>query len=67
MNKANSKIIRNGRMQVLFLVGMVAGDRDLMKAVKKEAESFGDIIVMNLEDTYDNLPFKVNDFTFSEY
>lgn len=59
MNKENSEMMKSGRMHALFFVGLVPGDQNLKKLVLEEAEIHGDMVVVDLEDTYDNLPFKV--------
>ncbi|CAA15841.1 Hexosyltransferase [Caenorhabditis elegans] len=58
MNKENSEMMKSGRMHALFFVGLVPGDQNLKKLVLEEAEIHGDMVVVDLEDTYDNLPFK---------
>ncbi|CAB04107.2 Hexosyltransferase [Caenorhabditis elegans] len=59
MNPENSEIIKDGRMKALFLVGMTDGDDSRMrKVVMEEARIYGDMVVVDLKDTYEELPFK---------
>ncbi|CAA15838.2 Hexosyltransferase [Caenorhabditis elegans] len=58
MNKNYSEIVRDGRMKALFLVGMVSEDYRVRRIVMEEAKLYGDMVVIDLEDTYDDLPFK---------
>lgn len=61
MNPENSEIIKDGRMKALFLVGMTDGDDSRMrKVVMEEARIYGDMVVVDLKDTYEELPFKVS-------
>lgn len=43
---------------------MAAGNKTLKKLVMEEAESNGDMVLADLQDTYDNLPFKVGFLRF---
>lgn len=59
MNPENSQIIGDGRMKALFLVGINGADEKLNAVVLEEAKVFGDMIVIDLEDNYLNLSYKV--------
>ncbi|CAB04032.2 Hexosyltransferase [Caenorhabditis elegans] len=58
MNKSDSEIVANGRMKPLFLVGLTPGDYKMKKMVMQEAKLYGDIIVVDMNDTYEELTYK---------
>ncbi|CAL2044687.1 unnamed protein product [Caenorhabditis brenneri] len=58
MNKRNSELIREGTMKALFLVGMNPGDLKMKKMILEEARLYGDLIVADLNDSYDQLSYK---------
>ncbi|CAA15839.1 Hexosyltransferase [Caenorhabditis elegans] len=58
MNKSNSEIVANGRMKSLFLVGLAPADYKVKKMVMQEAKLYGDIIIVDMDDTYEELIYK---------
>ncbi|PIC40283.1 hypothetical protein B9Z55_011680 [Caenorhabditis nigoni] len=58
MNSEKNKIVAEKRMKILFLVGINPENEKENTVVLKEAEVFGDIIVIDLEDIYRNLLYK---------
>ncbi|PIC40280.1 hypothetical protein B9Z55_011679 [Caenorhabditis nigoni] len=58
MNSEKNKIVAEKRMKILFLVGIDSNNEKENTVVLKEAQLFGDMIVVDLEDNYRNLPFK---------
>ncbi|CAO4371743.1 unnamed protein product [Caenorhabditis nigoni] len=58
MNSEKNKIVAEKRMKILFLVGIDSKNEKENTVVLKEAEVFGDMIVVDLEDNYQNLPYK---------
>ncbi|ULU03201.1 hypothetical protein L3Y34_002643 [Caenorhabditis briggsae] len=58
MNPGKNKIVAEKRMKILFLVGIDSENEKENTVVLKEAQLFGDMIVVDLEDTYRNLPYK---------
>ncbi|CAP39443.1 Protein CBR-BRE-2.2 [Caenorhabditis briggsae] len=58
MNSDKNKIVAEKRMKILFLVGVNSENEKENTVVLKEAQLFGDMIVVDLEDTYRNLPYK---------
>ncbi|EGT39128.1 hypothetical protein CAEBREN_08585 [Caenorhabditis brenneri] len=58
MNKRNSESIKEERMKALFLVGMNPGDLRMKKMILEEARLYGDLIVADLNDSYDQLSYK---------
>ncbi|UMM25836.1 hypothetical protein L5515_005490 [Caenorhabditis briggsae] len=58
MNPGKNKIVAEKRMKILFLVGVNSENEKENTVVLKEAQLFGDMIVVDLEDTYRNLPYK---------
>ncbi|CAO4371735.1 unnamed protein product [Caenorhabditis nigoni] len=58
MNSEKNKIVAEKRMKILFLVGINPENEKENTVVFKEAEVFGDMIVVDLEDTYRNFPYK---------
>uniref|UniRef100_A0A1I7U3J0 Hexosyltransferase n=1 Tax=Caenorhabditis tropicalis TaxID=1561998 RepID=A0A1I7U3J0_9PELO len=58
ISSEKNQIIGDGRMKVLFLVGVASKNEKLNTVVLEEARVFGDMIVVDLEDIYVNLPFK---------
>ncbi|CAB05465.4 Hexosyltransferase [Caenorhabditis elegans] len=58
MSKANSEIVANGRMKPLFLVGLTPGEYKMKKMVMQEAKLYGDIIVVDMNDNYEELTYK---------
>lgn len=58
MSPEKNKIVGEKRMKALFLIGIDTSDENKNTVVLKEAEVFGDMIVVDLEDTYANLPYK---------
>ncbi|CAL2037726.1 unnamed protein product [Caenorhabditis brenneri] len=58
MSTEKNQIVGDGRMKFLFLTGVSAGNEKLNAVVLEEAKVFGDMIVVDVEDTYLNLPYK---------
>ncbi|CAO4371742.1 unnamed protein product [Caenorhabditis nigoni] len=58
MNSEKNKIVAEKRMKILFLVGIDSKNEKENTVVLKEAQVFGDMIVVDLEDNYQNLPYK---------
>uniref|UniRef100_A0A1I7TP76 Hexosyltransferase n=1 Tax=Caenorhabditis tropicalis TaxID=1561998 RepID=A0A1I7TP76_9PELO len=58
MNKNNSKMIGDGRMKALFLVGIVPGDEKLKYMMMEEAKLYKDLIIVDLNDQYTTLTYK---------
>ncbi|PIC40285.1 hypothetical protein B9Z55_011682 [Caenorhabditis nigoni] len=58
MNSEKNKIVAEKRMKILFLVGINPENEMENMVVLKEAQVFGDMIVIDLEDNYRNLPYK---------
>ncbi|KAF1760048.1 hypothetical protein GCK72_008294 [Caenorhabditis remanei] len=59
MNSEKNKIIgEKQQMKVMFLVGVDAKNEAKNSVILREAEVFGDMIVVDLEDTYVNLTWK---------
>ncbi|CAO4371740.1 unnamed protein product [Caenorhabditis nigoni] len=58
MNWEKNKIVAEKRMKILFLVGINPENEMENTVVQKEAEVFGDMIVVDLEDIYRNLIYK---------
>ncbi|PIC40284.1 hypothetical protein B9Z55_011681 [Caenorhabditis nigoni] len=58
MNSEKNKIVAEKRMKILFLVGINPENEKENTVVLKESQLFGDMIVVDLEDSYRNLPYK---------
>lgn len=58
MKEKNSKMMREQRMKALFLVGVVPSDENVKKLLMEEAKLYGDMIVVDLKDSYVGLTYK---------